>query len=100
MLKNGCTQCQSDHSLLVKREQRKCTTLIVYVNDIIVTDNDEVEVKQLKMKLAKELEIKDLGQLRYFLGIEVARSKSGIFLSQRNYVLDLRTETGMVGCVS
>ncbi|XP_021818432.1 uncharacterized protein LOC110760477 [Prunus avium] len=42
--------------------------------------------------------MKDLGDLKYFLGIEVARSTTGIFLSQRKYVLDVLTETGMLGC--
>ena len=42
--------------------------------------------------------MKDLGQLKYFLGIEIAISKQGIFLSQRKYVLDLLTETGMLAC--
>ncbi|PRQ56575.1 putative RNA-directed DNA polymerase [Rosa chinensis] len=42
--------------------------------------------------------MKDLGQLKYFLGIEVARSKKGISLSQRKYVLDLLAETGMLDC--
>ena len=44
--------------------------------------------------------MKDLGQLKYFLGIEVARSKNGVLLSQRKYVLDLLTETGMLDCKS
>jgi len=42
--------------------------------------------------------MKSLGRLKYFLGIEVARSKRGIFLSQRKYVLDLLTEVGMLDC--
>jgi hypothetical protein len=48
--------------------------------------------------LGKQFEVKDLGQLRYFLGIEVAHGAEGIVLSQRKYVLDLLTETGMLGC--
>lgn len=78
-----------DRSYFVNRQGQKMTTLIIYVDDIVVTCNDEVEVVQLKSSLAKEFEIKDLGSLKYFLGIEVARSRQGIFLCQRKYVLDL-----------
>ena len=46
--------------------------LIVYVDDIILTSDDEVEMINLKNTLSQEFEIKDLGALRYFLGIEVA----------------------------
>ncbi|RVW55393.1 Retrovirus-related Pol polyprotein from transposon RE1 [Vitis vinifera] len=46
----------------------------------------------------KEFEIKDLGNLKYFLGMEIARSKKGIAVSQHKYVLDLLNETGMLGC--
>uniref|UniRef100_A0A2N9FH39 Integrase catalytic domain-containing protein n=1 Tax=Fagus sylvatica TaxID=28930 RepID=A0A2N9FH39_FAGSY len=79
-------------------ESGKVTALIVYVDDIVVTGNDIMEMGKLKTYLAKEFEIKDLGTLRYFLGIEVARSKEGIFVSQRKYVLDLLVETGMLAC--
>jgi hypothetical protein len=48
--------------------------------------------------LATDFEMKNFGGLKYFLGIEVARSRRGIFLSQRKYVLDLLTEVGMLDC--
>ncbi|CAD6271158.1 unnamed protein product [Miscanthus lutarioriparius] len=65
----------------------------LYVDDIIITGDDTLEIARLKENLSKEFEVKDLGQLRYFLGIEIARSARGIVLSQRKYVLDLLNDT-------
>ncbi|KAK2975560.1 hypothetical protein RJ640_011573 [Escallonia rubra] len=76
----------------------KRTILIVYVDDIILTGDDYEEMNRLKIILTKEFEIKDLGKLKYFLGMEVARSNKGISISQRKYTLDLLKETGMLGC--
>lgn len=53
---------------------------------------------EIKQMMAREFEVKDLGAWRYFLGMEFARSKKGIFVSQRKYVLDLLEETGMLKC--
>ena len=69
----------------------------MYVDDIVLTGDDLEEIKKLKERLATEFEIKNLGALKFFLGIELARSKHGIFISQRKYVLDLLKETGMLG---
>ena len=74
------------------------TILIVYIDDIILIGDDTGEVERLKKVLATAFEVKDLGQMWYFLGMEVARSRKGISISQRKYVLDLLTETGMLGC--
>jgi hypothetical protein len=65
---------------------------------MVVTGNDPEERKALQEHLSREFEMKDLGSLKYFLGIEVSRSKKGIFLSQRKYALDLLQETGMSAC--
>jgi len=48
--------------------------------------------------LLKEFEIKEQGRLKYFLGVEVAHSRHGIFISQQRYMLDLLFETGKLGC--
>jgi hypothetical protein len=63
----------------------------------VATGDDREEIARLKV-LAQKFEIKDLGKLRYLLGIEVARSEKGIFISQRKYILDLLKEIGMTGC--
>ncbi|KAL6294169.1 hypothetical protein ACE6H2_002311 [Prunus campanulata] len=94
----GFKQSNSDHTLFLKHKGGKVTALIIYVDDMIITGNDTQEISRLQKCLAKEFEMKNLGGLKYFLGIEVARSKQGIFLSQRKYVLDLLAETGMLDC--
>ncbi|RVW93973.1 Retrovirus-related Pol polyprotein from transposon TNT 1-94 [Vitis vinifera] len=97
--KHGFIQCQADHTLFMKHSKEgEMTLFIVYVDDIIITGDDEEGIGNLKKLLAREFEIKDLGQLRYFLGMEVGRTKEGIVVTQRKYVLDLLQETGMLGC--
>ena len=100
MKKKGFRQSNSDHTLFLKNQNGKVTALIIYVDDMIITGNDNEEIIELQRHLAKEFEIKNLGGLKYFLGIEVARSKHEIFLSQRKYILDLLTKTGMLECKS
>jgi hypothetical protein len=94
----GYKQCNGDHTVFYRHSGRKISVLAVYVDDIIITGDDEREIIRLKENLSKKFEVKDLGQLRYFLGIEIARNPKGIVLSQRKYVLDLLNETGMLGC--
>ena len=65
---------------------------------MIITGNDKAEIQALKEKLFKEFEMKDLGRLKYFLGIEVLRSNEGMFICQRKYVMDLLAETEMIDC--
>ncbi|RVW73427.1 Retrovirus-related Pol polyprotein from transposon TNT 1-94 [Vitis vinifera] len=74
-------------------------TKVVKGYGFVQCDHEE-KIDLLKKLLTKEFEIKDLGNLKYFLGMEIARSKKGIAVSQRKYVLDLLNETGMLGCKS
>jgi Reverse transcriptase (RNA-dependent DNA polymerase)/Integrase core domain len=94
----GYTQGDSDHTLFFKRFEGKITILIIYVDDMIITGDNLEEIKGLEQKLSGDFEMKNLGGLKYFLGIEVCRNKKSIFLSQRKYILDLLTEVGMLEC--
>ena len=71
--------------------------LVVYMDDIVIIGGDSKGISSLKSFLQSQFHAKDLGMLRYFLGIKVMRSKYGIFLSQRKYVLDRLSETGKLG---
>ena len=75
MRKYGFKQSNFDHTLFLKRRMGKLMAVIIYVDDMIVTGDDREEISRLKDYLAIEFEMKDLGGLKYFLGIEVARSK-------------------------
>ncbi|KAK2968199.1 hypothetical protein RJ640_001031 [Escallonia rubra] len=73
------------------------TAILIYVDDILLTGNDLQEIERLKKFLLKRFRIKDLGDLKYFLGIEFSRSKKGIFMSQRKYALDILQDSGLLG---
>jgi hypothetical protein len=76
------------HILFIKdSNQRNVIALIVYVDDIFVTRNDDGEIQNLKHFVANESKIKNLCSLKYFHSIEVARSKHGIFISQQKHIL-------------
>ena len=63
---------------------------------MIITGDDTEEIERLKGSLFQEFEMKDLGNLKYFLGIEVQRSEGGIFLRQKKYTLDILVETDLI----
>ena len=69
----------------------------VYVDDLIISGNNSAALRAFKAYLSDCFHMKDLGTLKYFLGIEVARSSSGLFLCQRKYTLDIISEAGLLG---
>lgn len=68
----------------------------MYVDDIIITGSSQSGINLLKEKLRQEFKLKYLGSLGYFLGLEIARSKEGIMVSQRNYTLQLIEDAGLL----
>lgn len=69
--------------------------LLVYVDDILISGSDLQLIEELKGVLKSHFHLKDLGHLRYFLGLEVVRDANGIMLNQRKYALELITESGL-----
>ena len=67
------------------------------MDDIVITGSDSKGILSLKSFLYSEFHTKDLGMLKYFLGVEVIRSKQRILLSQQKYVLDLLSEIAKLG---
>lgn len=71
--------------------------VLVYVDDMLIAGDDKTKVEGVKNFLSTKFHMKDLGSLRYFLGIEVDRSDKGFFLSQKKYTIDLVKEYGVMG---
>ncbi|KAM1364809.1 hypothetical protein ACFX2F_043330 [Malus domestica] len=93
----GFTQSRADYSLFTKVSGSSITIVLLYVDDMVITGNNDRAINDLKQFLSRCFRIKDLGPLKYFLGVEVARSKAGITISQRKYTLDILEEAGLLG---
>lgn len=80
--------------------QRHCFNLccLVYVDDIIITGPSRTVISSLTALLNSQCRLKDLGNLKYLLGIEIARAKQGNTLTQRHYALHLLEDTGFLAC--
>jgi len=78
--------------------RKKCILLVVYVDDIVITGDNVQGISDLKSHLQQKFQTKDLEPLRYFLEIEIARSKKEISLSQWKYVLNMLPEACTLEC--
>ncbi|RDX63451.1 hypothetical protein CR513_58115, partial [Mucuna pruriens] len=85
------TRSEADHFVFYCHSSfGKCVYLVVYVDDTIITGNDDIKISQLN-----HFQTKDFGHLKYFLGIEVTQSKEGIVMCQKKYALDILQETSI-----
>lgn len=71
---------------------------MVYVDDILVISANKSTIGTVENILHVILRIKDLGEARYFLGMEITRDAQGIQLTQRKYAIDVLKETGFLLC--
>ncbi|KAI9161691.1 hypothetical protein LWI28_019793 [Acer negundo] len=93
----GFVQSRADYSLFTRKQGKSFTALLIYVDDILITGNDPVRIAVTKKLLHSHFRLKYLGNLKYFLGIEVSNSKNGIFISQRKYALEIIEDAGLLG---
>lgn len=95
---SGYLVTPADSSLFVKTSGRKLAIVLVYVDDLIITGDYEEEILQTKENLSVRFQMKELGQLKHFLGLEIDRTQEGIFLCQQKYSRDLLKKFGMLEC--
>ena len=96
IINHGFTQSKYDYSMFTRVHNDVIIVILVYVDDILVASNNLEAVLEFKQFLHDQFKLKDLGPLKYFLGLEVARSSTGISVCQRKYVLELLAETGQL----
>ncbi|CAL1400665.1 unnamed protein product [Linum trigynum] len=98
LLEYGFSPSHSDHSMFVKGSGDSFLVILVYVDDMIVAGPDQHLVSSVKTFLQGQFKIRDLGPLRYFLGLEIARNTSGLMVTQRKNCLELLKDAGLTDC--
>ena len=94
----GFNPCKSDPIVMHKTTSPGYVILAIYVDDILLTGNDEAAISATKAYLQTHFAIRDLKTPRYFLGIEFSYQSGKLALSQRKYALDLLQEKGLLRC--
>jgi hypothetical protein len=97
LVTSGFQTSNAYFSLYVKNIDHGIVVIVIYVDDLIITGDSDADIFDLKKFLKQKFEMKDLGELRYFLGIEVIQSPKGIWLLQRQYALNKLSKYGMTG---
>lgn len=94
----GYKQSLADYSLFTLSTDTSFTTVLIYIDDILLVGNDMHVINSLKQYLDNTFSIKNLVSIKYYLGLEVTRSATGLFISQRKYSLDLLDEAHLTDC--
>lgn len=97
MVAFGFVQSKSDHSLFTLTHKDSFTALLVYVDDIVLAGTHTSVLSHVKEFLSSKFKLKDLGTLKYFLGLEIARNSTDVYINQRKCTLDILHDTGLQG---
>ena len=81
-----------DSALVLHRSDKDTILLLLYVDDMIITGNDLSGIQELKDFLSQQFEMKDLGHLSYFLGLEITHSTNGLYITQVKYAFELLSQ--------
>lgn len=88
-------QSSLDHSLFIQRKGSDIVVILVYVDDMLVTGSSLTLIEHTKSILHKAFKIKDVGELKFFLGMEFSRSAKGILMNQRKYAMKIISDLGL-----
>jgi len=94
-IKEGFKSSSNEHTLFIKKKGAKILIVSIYVDDLLFTGDDEELLGEFKCYMKKEFDMTDLGQMRFFLGIEVIQRSDGIFICQRKYATEVLNRFGI-----
>ena len=94
----GFERSKSEPTLYIKRRGPSILIISLYVDDMVVTGNDETMISNFKDEMMKRYEMSDLGLLHHFLGIEIHQEDKGVFICQNKYAQDLLGKFQMLDC--
>ena len=89
LYKKGFKNGRADNNLYMKIEHENMIIIEVYVDDIIFGSNDDRLSQQFSKNMQKEFEMSLLGELRFFLGLQISQQENGIFISQSKYIKEM-----------
>jgi len=89
-------QSKADYSLFTLLQGSSFIALLVHVDDVAIASNDSHDVSSFITMLNERFKFKDLGPLKYFLGLEIAHSSIGIYVCQRKYALKILEDSGLL----
>jgi hypothetical protein len=89
LIELGFLQSKADYSLFTRSKSSSFIALLVYVDDVAIVSNDPQVVSSFITLLNDRFKLKDLGPLKYFLGLEIARFADGISFCQRKYAHEI-----------
>ena len=84
-----------DSALFLRRTDKGTILLLLYVDNMIITGDDLSDIQELKDFLSQQFEMKDLGHLSYFLGLEITHSTDGLYITQAKYASELLSRVGL-----
>ncbi|GKA37146.1 retrovirus-related pol polyprotein from transposon TNT 1-94 [Tanacetum coccineum] len=100
-LKEGFEKCPYEPTLFVKLSKENVFLIVsIYVDDLIITGSTLDLIEQFKVSMKSEFEMSDMGEMRFFLGVEVIQSEDGIHLNQRKYAREILERFNMEDCNS
>jgi hypothetical protein len=98
LIQNDFKVAPSDSSLFVNFKEERIAIVLVYVDDLIIMGDNVEEIQRIRNNLSIRFQMKEIGDLKHFLGLEVEHTKEGIFLGQQKYTKYILERYGLLDC--